>query len=323
VAGMAEVMRWVQEAVEPVLLPRIEAYDVPPTDFKEGRRAIEQIVDEVYAKTVPECSGTTATRKVWKALWCEVVLALVKAGKIDEELDDVIALCMDDAFDPRVPKPQIDPPPPKPPLPPFPLPMDGDAGPMQGAAAGPPANVWTASSRQELSQLGVMRMLEGTAHGMPIMGPAARVVVLAFNPAWPGIGQARTDMLQHAAENPGLSFVEVSFADTQRHFGKPKDVYGIAWALTSAAPDGKVYAAPIVRNDPRDAPPTADHWNKVIAHASGYVGFGKVRTVVRPRRFGDCLRALATDARRSSTRHQPRPKSSKRPPGRPMRHRGR
>lgn len=298
-AGVVEVMKWVQEVVQPVLQSQIEAYDVP-TDAEhhdEARQALIEITDDVYAMTVPECGShqTSATRKVWKALWCEAAFALVNAGKLDEELDDLIALCMDESFDPRAPKPPVEPPLPKPPLPPFPMPMDGSAapGPMDGAIAGPPANVWVASSRKELSELGAMRLMEGTAGGAPIMGPAARVVMLAFNPVWPGIEAARADMQRLAAEHPGVSFVEVSFADTQRHFGKPRDVNGIMWALAAGAPDGRVFSTPIARHDPRDAPPTAAQWNQLIAHASGFVGFGRARTIVRPRRFGDFVRAIA------------------------------
>lgn len=304
VAGVVEMVRWVKEVVEPIAGPLLEAYDVERSDHEGARRALEQIVDQIYAKAAPGCPSdqTTATRKIWKALWCEVAVALIKQGKLDEELDDLVGLCVDVSFDPRAPlEPDAATPtrkPPKPPgahpLPPFPMPMDGSATePMDGAAAELPTNVWTASSRQELAELGVMRLMEGTAGGAPIMGRAARVVMLAFNRVWPGIGQARDDMQRLAAEHPGVSFVEVSFADTQRHFGKPLDVNGIMWALASAAPDGRVYPSPIARHDPRDAPPTPDQWSKVIAHASGYVGFGQVRSMVRPRRFGDVVRAMA------------------------------
>lgn len=297
VAGPMEAMRWVQEVVQPVMQPRLEGWDVPRDAHEEARQALVELVDDVYALTVPECdsSATKAARTVWKALWCEAAFGLAKAGKLDEELDDLIALCMDEDFDPRAPKAPVDPPPPKPPLPPFPMPMDGSPapGPMDGAVVEPPSNVWTASSRQELSQLGAMRLMEGTAAGAPIMGPAARVVMLAFNPIYPGLAQARADMEKLAAEHPGVSFVEVSFADTQRHFGKPNDVNGLMWALAAGAPDGRVFSTPIVRHDPRDAPPTAAQWSQVIGHASGFVGFGRVRKVVRPRRFGDFVRAIA------------------------------
>jgi hypothetical protein len=143
VAGVVEVMRWVEKVVEPIAKPLLEAYYVALSDHEGARLAVREIVDELYAKTVPECKGyqTSATRKIWKALWCEVVMALVKKGKLDEELDDVLRLCMDDNFDPRAPREPRDPSTtPDPPLPPFPMPMDG-------SAAGPPPNVSTASSR--------------------------------------------------------------------------------------------------------------------------------------------------------------------------------
>lgn len=301
VVDAVEVMRWIREVVEPVLVPRLDAFDVPLDEHELARISVEKIVDDVYARTTSECAGyqTNATRLVWKALWCEVVVQLVKRGKLDEELDDVLALCMEESFDPRAPRPEdrptIEPPVP----PPFPLPMDGvPEPPMEGRAGEPPPNLGTASSRQELSQLGVMRLLEGTAAGAPILGPAARLVMLAFNPVWPGLAQARADMQRLAAEHPALAFVEVSFASTQRHFGKPADVNGIVWALAAAAPDGRVHPTPIVRNDSRDAPPTAAQWESMIAHASGFVGYGQARKVVRPRQLGDVTRALVQRARR-------------------------
>ena len=328
VASEVEVMRWIREVVEPVLKPLLDAYDVPLHERELARISVEKIVEDVYAKTTQACAGyqTTATRLVWKALWCEVVVQLIGRGKLDEELDDVLALCMDDSFDPRAPRPDERPPMRPPVLPPFPLPMDGDAlPPMEGSASEPPANVGMASSRQELSQLGVMRLLEGTAAGAPIMGPSAQLVMLAFNPAWPGLSQARADMQRMAAENPALAFVEVSFADTQRHFGKPADVNGIVWALAAAAPDGRVHPTPIVRNDPRDAAPTAAQWESMIAHASGFVGYGQVRKVVRPRHFGDVTRALVQRARRGqpAARSTPKPPRRSATPARPTKRRSR
>lgn len=296
-AGPVEVMQWVQQVVQPVMQPRLDAYDVP-TDgghHDEARQAIIELVDDVYALTVPECDSqaTGAARTVWKALWCEAALALVKAGKLDEEVNNVVRLCFDEGFDPRAPKAPTLPPPP------VPMPMDGSPAPEPPGGEGtlPPTNAWRASSRQELSQLGVMRLLEGTAAGSPIVGPAARVVLLAFNPVYPGLAQARADMQRLASEHPGVSFVEVSFADTQRHFGKPRDVHGLVWALAAGAPDGRVLPSPLVRHDPRDAPPTAEQWRQAIAHASGSLGFGRVRTAVRPRRFGDLIRAIAGERR--------------------------
>lgn len=303
-ASEVEVMRWIKEVVEPVLMPRIESYDVPLTEHGLARLAIEQIVDDVYAKTATQCAGyqTSATRLVWKALWCEVVGLLIKRGLVDEEIEDLVALCMDPAFDPRAPKLPPEPTEPTEPLSFVPPPMDGAAEPEEGSADEPPPNVGFASSRQELAQIGVMRLIEGTAGGAPIMGPSARLVLLAINPVWPGLAQARADMQRLAAEHPALAFVEVSFADTQRHFGKPSDVNGIVWVLAAAAPDGRVHPKPIARHDPRDPPPTPAQWGEMIAHASGFVGYGQVRKVVRPRQFGDIVRSLTQQARASQPR---------------------
>lgn len=331
-AEESEIDRWLAEVVRPLVMPRLDSYDVPRSEHEMARHAVATIVDDVFAKAAPECAGypTKATRTIWKALWCEVVVELIRRDKLDEEVDDVVALCADPSFDPRAPKTHDDPPP-KPPYPPPPFPtplgappMDGStAAPVEGDAA-PLSNVGTASSRQELSELGVMRLLEGTVGGAPIVGRSARVVMLAFNPAWPGIAKAREDMQRLAAEHPALAFVEVSFADTQRHFGKPSDVYGIAWALAAAAPDGRIYPKPIVRHDPRDPPPTAAQWAAMLAHASGFVGHTRARSIVRPRRFGDVMRSMARSMRapsastRASKAKTTRPKaaSARRPAGR-------
>lgn len=296
VATWTEVDKWIREVVGPVLVPRVDAYDVPLHEHEQARRAVEEIVDEVFAKAAPDCMGfaTSATRLIWKALWCEVVVQLISRGKLDEEIEDIARLCTDPDFDPRAPNlddaEDAAPMPTWPPQPPWhsAVPMP----PMGGNDAGPPPNLWMASSRRELSELGVMRMMEGTAAGAPIFGPAAHVVVLAVNPLWPALEHARADMMRHAIENPGLAFVEVSFSDTQRHFGKPHDVPGMTWALAAAGPDGKVYPTPIVRTDPWDPSPSEEHWAKVIAHASGFVGAGPVRSSARRPRFGDLLRSI-------------------------------
>ena len=307
IRGGPELDRWVEEVVAPLVLPRIAAYDVPPHEHEQARQAIVEIVDEVFAKSVPECKGfpTSAARLVWKTMWCDVALALSRAGKLDEEEDDLLALCADPSFDPRVPRHEVDwstiEPPVGPPVPtpqPLPDPPVEPTPPMDASEAGPPPNLWVASSRDELSGLGVMRMMEGTAAGAPIMGPAAHVVMLVFNPVFPQLEQARADMTRLAADNPGVTFVEVSFVDTQRHFGKPSDVNGIMWALAAAGPDGRVLAEPIVRTDPRDPPPSGDEWTKALAHASGFVGLRSVRRIVRPRRFGDLVRSMARAHRR-------------------------
>lgn len=329
-ADEAAIDRWIEEVVRPLVMPRLASYDVPRSEHEMARHAVETIVDDVLAKAAPDCAGyqTKAMRTIWKALWCEVVVELIRRGKLDEEVDDVVALCADPTFDPRAPKAHEDPPP-KPPYPPPPFPaplgpppMDGStAAPMDGHVAESLPNVGMASSRQELSQIGVMRLLEGTAGGAAIRGRSARLVMLAFNPAWPGVAKAREDMQRLAAEHPSLAFVEVSFADTQRHFGKPSDVYGIAWALAAAAPDGRVYPKPIVRHDPRDAPPTAAQWATVIAHASGFVGHADARKIVRPRRFGDVVRSMARSMRVSAvTAGAPKTKTTRpkaAPAGRP------
>ncbi len=304
-ADAMTIQRWVQEIVEPLMRPQLEAYAIPLHEHEAARAAIEQLVDQIFGHVLPKCIGveTSATRLLWKALWCEVVAELVRRGKIDDELDDILRRCLDPAFDPRAPKESLEGKDrPLPPRPPIPRPIPGPSPePMDGTAGVPPPNLWTATTREELSEIGLMRMMEGTLAGAPIKGPKAHTVLLAHNPAWPGLEQARAELRRLAVEHPNVTFIEVSFVDSQRHFGKPKDLYGLMWVLTATAPDGRVFPNPIVRDDPRDEPPSAEHWAKVLAHASGFVGARRVRRVVKPQRFGDFVLAMVPTRRTRST----------------------
>ncbi|MEX1365607.1 MAG: hypothetical protein AB1Z98_20940 [Nannocystaceae bacterium] len=300
------------------MLPTLDAYAVPPSEHAAARAAVTRIVDETFRKTAPECQAveTEAARQIWKGMWCDAVVQLVLRHKLDEEIDDVLRLCIDPSFDPRAERDESDepdepdepdatehplPPPPRPPEPPPldpPLPVE----PMDGSTVEGPPNLWTATTREELADLGLMRLMEGTTAGAPIKGPSAHLVLFAYNPAWPGLEQAQADIARLAVEHPRLTFVETSFVDTQRHFGKPEDLYGLIWVLTAAGPDGRVFPEPIARDDPRDAPPTAEQWAKMIAHASGFVGARTVWRIARPQRFGDVLVAMAAARRPVSTR---------------------
>ncbi len=322
-----QIERWLV-SVTPSVNRRLDAFVVGDSSHADGRAAIIRLVDEVFAAAVPRCSPleTRASRRLWKLLWCDVVAELIRRGKVDEELDDVLRLCADPSFDPRTfvkddepveeaPLPVPEPPLPKPPpMPPNPGPV---VDPMDGAPPANPSTPWVASTREELSELGVMRMMEGTIAGAPINGPVPHVVLLAMSPFWPHLEQARADMAQIAAGHPGVSFVEVSFADTQRHFGKPNDLAGLMWVLTGTSPDGRAFPSPIARNDPRDEPPSVEEWTKLIAHASGFVGSPVVRRMVRPRRFGDLTRAML--ARRRTGQTSARPTARPRRPPRPRR----
>ena len=331
-ADAAATDRWLKTKVVPEVLPRLEAFAVPHHLHQEARRAVRQLVDAVFGATVPECPvvQTRAARQVWKALWCDVVAQLVVHGKLDEELDDVLRLCLDPSFDPWVDTQDsaeafVEPTPSKGPSPlvgPLPLPVPIPTGPDGEGLPATPPNLWVASTRQELSEIGVMRMMEGTSGGAPIKGPSAHLVMFAASPFWPGLEQARADMTRFAARHPGLSFVEVSFVDTQRHFGKPKDLGGIVWALTATGPDGRVFPSPIVRDDPRDAPPSAELWAKVIAHASGFVGARSVQRIARPRRFGDLIRAMAARRAHAPVAARSRPQKPRPSPRQARRRRG-
>ncbi|MCA9652538.1 MAG: hypothetical protein KC501_21660 [Myxococcales bacterium] len=273
---------------------------MPEAEPAAVRDAIVLLVRDVFRQTT-DCLApdTTASRQVWKWLWCDVVVQLVQLRKVDEELDDVLRACADPSFNPpTVPLYGRDAA--EHPLPPIPRPTPPPAEPvppMDGSTAGLPANLWQATTKEELAEIGLMRLMQGTAAGAPIKAPSAHLVLFAFNPAWPGLEQARAELARLAEENPRLSFVEASFVDTQRHFGKPEDLYGIAWAIAAAGPDGRVLGDPIVGEDPRDPPPTPEQWVKAIAHASGFVGAPPVQRLPRPRRFGDLVVAMASQHR--------------------------
>lgn len=307
VADATAVDRWLDQVVAPRALPRIEAYAVPPHEHQRARDAIGRLVEVVYRETVPQCAPTETrlSREIWKWLWCEIVAQLVVLGKVDEELDDVLRLCADPSFDPRAP---YEPSPRQPPTsPPPPAPGVGSVG---------PRNLWMLRSRDDLSSVGLMRLMEGTVAGAPIRAPVSNLVLFAFDPHWTGVSQARDDLTQLAARSPSVSFVLASFADTQRHFGKPAVLGELHWALAAAGPDGRVYASPIVGQT--QAAPSMEQWNKVTAHARGTKTPGPTK-IVRPQQFGDLVRWMLSQRR---TRSATVTKTRTTPPGRPRRQRG-
>lgn len=135
IAEPVAIERWLTTKVAPMVGPRLDAFAVPLHQHEAAREAIVRLVDEVFAATVPECPvvQTAAAQQVWKWLWCDVVAQLVVRDKLDEELDDVLGLCVDPGFDPRAPKEspvESSKPPPKPrpwPMPPIPMPSVGRA----------------------------------------------------------------------------------------------------------------------------------------------------------------------------------------------------
>ena len=311
-ADGAEIRRWIDEVAAPAALPRIEAF--PPSVHEppdEVRLAVLRLVDDLFQRTT-KCGtpSTDAARQIWKGLFCDVMVQLVVRGKVDEELDDVLRVCTDPARDPRLlllGQDASEPPRPPPPRPPSPEPLEPpplepspmDAGP---APMEPPPNLWRASTRAELTEIGLTRLMEGTAAGAPIKAPSAHLVLFAHNPAWPRLPEAQAELVRLARRHPRLMFVETSFVDTQRHFGKPEDLYGLTWVLTAAGPDGRVFPEAIVRTDSSDPPPSTEQWLKVIAHASGFVGAPSVQRIPRPRRFGDLVIALAARSHSATTR---------------------
>ncbi|MEX1361911.1 MAG: hypothetical protein AB1Z98_02230 [Nannocystaceae bacterium] len=272
--------------VAPRALPRIDAYAVPPHEHQRARDAVGRMVEQVYRETVTECAAaeTTLSREIWKWLWCEIVAQLVLLGKVDEELDDVLRLCIDPSFHPPGSpsyRPQKEPPKPR----------------STAGTSGRP-RIRALRSRDELSSVGLLRLMEGTVAGAPIRAPVSHLVVFAFDPEWGGITQSRTDLGQLAAANPGVSFAVVSLADTRRHFGKPANLGEIAWVLAAAGPDGRVFPAPIVGRT--ETKPSLDQWMKIIGHARGSKSSGP-STIVRPRQFGDLVRWMLTQRRPRST----------------------
>ena len=194
-------LRWLTEVVEPIIRPYLDTYAIPPHKHEVARMAVEQLVDAVFQQTLPECAqvDTYVSRQLWKGLWCEVVAQLVMRGKLDEELDDVLALCLDPTFDPRAPK---DPSKPllKHPVPPFPGPMGGAkprpmhprrsptpaVAPMEVSTGGAPPNLWAATTREELSRIGLMRMMEGHHRRGTDQGPQRPYGAVCLQPGMAG-----------------------------------------------------------------------------------------------------------------------------------------
>ena len=307
VADADSVDRWLAQVVAPRALPRIEAFAVPPHEHQRARDAVARMVEQVYRETVTECraSETTLSREIWKWLWCEIVAQLVLAGKVDEELDDVLRLCGDPSFQPPgSPSYQPHKEPPKP---------RSNAG-----SVGRPS-IRVLRSREELSAVGLLRLMEGTVAGAPIRAPVSHLVLFAFDPRWRAVAQSRTDLGQLAAANPGVSFALVSLADTRRHFGKPATLGAINWVLAAAGPDGRVFPTPIVGR--AEGGPSVDQWRTVIGYARGKKAPGPPK-IVRPRQFGDLVRWMLSQRRsKPATVVKARPARAARP-RRPLVRRG-
>lgn len=316
-ANEEEIRRWIDEVAAPAALGRIEALGPmqhEPNDVV--RLTILRLVDTLFLQTTG-CSSadSEAGRLIWKGLFCDVVVQLVVRGLVDEELEDVLRICADPSRDPRAmllgedatepplpPEPRLPPVPrPRPPTPePEPRPRPREPAPPIDAEPGPeepPSNLWHASTRAELVEIGLTRLMEGTSGGAPIKAPSAHLVLLAHGPTWPGLPEARAELVRLARRFPRLVFVTTSFSDTQRHFGKPEQLDALAWVLTAAAPDGRVFSEPIVAKVLDAAPPSPELWLKAIAHASGFVGAPTVWRGPRPQRFGDLVVALASRSR--------------------------
>lgn len=304
VADIDTVDRWLKQVVAPRALPRIDAFAVPPHEHQRARDALGRMAEQVYRETVTECQAaeTTLSREIWKWLWCEIVAQLVLLGKVDEELDDLLRLCIDPSFHPPGSpsyRPHREPPKPRSPA---------------GTVERP--KVRALRSRQELSSVGLLRLMEGTAAGAPIQAPVSKLVVFAFDPEWTGIVQSRRNLGQLAAANPGVSFAVVSLADTRRHFGKPASLGEIAWVLAAAGPDGRVFPTPIVGHSV--VAPSMDQWTKVVEYARGTKSPGPSK-IVRPQQFGDLVRWMLSQRRSTTTTAV---KSRAALPRRPRRRRG-
>ena len=322
-AHSEQIDRWIAEQVEPLATKAIDDFDLAEdSPYEEILQELVRIVDGIFAATFPECGSTEteAARSLWKLLWCELVLGLVRRGKLDEEEEDVLVLCVDPTFDPRKPPPKDDIMEGEPRIPePLPVePRDGAMPPQreEPQSPEPPPNLMHASTRAELTELGLLRLMEGTSNGAPIRAPVRHHVVLGVHPLWPHLERTRVLMAELARGNPQVSFVEVSFADSQRHFGKPEDLGALAWVLSAAGPDGRVFPSPIVADDPWASPPSADEWRKVIDFASGFVGSPTPMRLPRPGRFGDLVRTLASSRKPPKRRARTAPGRS---PGRPRR----
>lgn len=287
-----DMRRWAEETVWPVVQPMLDAWDIPRDEHDEGRARLFQLVGEAFLATVPaECrtANTEAVHRVRIALFCEIALALSIVGKIDEELEDILALCADPTFDPWEPRPDSrrPPQPVDPPLPPRPVDATRPPRSFDGSAVAWRRNVRVLSTKEELASVGVVQLVEAGMNNDAVPASTRRLVLLLTHPDWPGLPDARRALNHFAQANPHLTFVEGSLVDTNRYFGKPQDTTAVPWVLTSANPDGVPFPDPMARLAPEEDPPRLEEWRKIVAHASG--GVGAPPTWAQPRRFGEIL----------------------------------
>ncbi|MEM7160250.1 MAG: hypothetical protein AAF799_45855 [Myxococcota bacterium] len=298
----------------------------PVLDGDGTMETLRLLADEVFVETTGHCSSaqTDAAKQVRRWLWCEVTIQFIRQAKIDDEEDDIVRLCADPTFDPWTFDPDARQPEPEPVPPrPVPLPSRPQPGPIDGSADAAsreamPSNLKVLSSRQELSEFGVRRLMQGNIDGVPVAASVRHVVMLAANPSWARLERARADLRIVAQRHPQVQFIEVSLADTQRHFGTPEHLDQVAWILAASGPTGRAFPEPMVRERLSGSAPDAEQWNKVITHASGFVGAAPPRAIPRPKKPGDLIRAMARHARgsvgrthsrfqRTTQRHRTRP----------------
>ena len=306
--------RWVDEVAGPIIEPWIDEYDVDPDDHETSRQAVMSMAEEALAATLPEpcrSEDNPATRRIRVLLLCEIVVALVLAGKLDEELEDALAMCNDPDFDPwangfggdSAKHNPVRPLPPPAPIPGVPQPTpsapwlhatDLRSGPVEEVLGRPlsvPRNLRVLATQAELSNASVLRLLEGQqADGQPLPVNVRRWVILVADPRWPGVEDAHA-MLEHFARaNPEITFAAVSYDDTHRHFGLPEAVDELVpWVLVGASPDGFAFPEPITSDHVGEDSPNEDAWGTILAYAGGFVGSPSRYELRTPERFGEIL----------------------------------
>lgn len=289
------IARWVEHVAWPTVDPWIDAYDIDPDDHEQTREELLSMAEDAFDATVGEpcrSEDNAATRRIRVLLLCEIIIALVLANKVDEELEDVLRICGNPSFDPwtngwghgRARSPSSA----DPTAVPDPVPPHGEPSP--GGIDGV-SNARFLSGKEEMSNASVLRLVEGqTADGAPIPVTVRRSVLLVADPDWPGLHDARRALDHFARNNPSITFVEASYADTRRHFGLPEDADGVVpWVLAGASPDGLAFRDPITPPNADDRPPSAEQWNKLIAHAAGYVASRPAQRLRTPAEFGELL----------------------------------
>ncbi len=103
-ASAERVQKWFDKVAAKALEAAMKKHPLSPEmGFEEVRATVQKYVDAALATAGASCkpwSKGAERRELYKAVWCMVMTFLTSNFMVDEELGDVLELCMDPSFQP-------------------------------------------------------------------------------------------------------------------------------------------------------------------------------------------------------------------------------